>query len=225
MLRDRRAQLHRQAFGELAEQRAEPLAAERVDVALERAGEIHRRDLRRDSCRSRTARARTRPPAASRRDPSAAPACRNVGLAARGILDRAVRAHDRGEIILHLAFARVAPRDAQLLPRRRRIDVEPGARGASFATGLMSGMCSQCAPRSYGTPKVRGLGDAAPADAVARLEQREAPARRRDLARRRNSRRARADDRHVGLARGRDRAERRRGGKRRRARDESASID
>ena len=45
MLRDRHAQLHRQALGELGDQRAESLAAERIDVALERAGEVHRRDL------------------------------------------------------------------------------------------------------------------------------------------------------------------------------------
>ena len=41
-----------------------------------------------------------------------------------------------------------------LLPARRRIDLEAG-RGASLArSGLMSGLWSQCAPRSNGTPKV-----------------------------------------------------------------------
>ena len=83
-------------------------------------------------------------------------------------------------------------------------------RAASLATGLMSGMWIQCAPRSNGTPKRRGVGDAAPADAVARLDQREARARRREPARRGDPGRAGADDRHVDLGRWRrGRAERR----------------
>ena len=52
----------------------------------------------------------------------------DVGPAARGFGDRAIGAHERGEIILELAFARVAPADAHALAGRRRIDVEPGAR-------------------------------------------------------------------------------------------------
>ena len=109
---------------ELRQQRAEALAAERVDVALDRAREIHRRDL------VEILAAAERPEHELDRRPPVAEILRqrllqlDVGLAARGILDRAVRAHECGEKILQLAFARVAPADAQLLARRRRIDVE-----------------------------------------------------------------------------------------------------
>ena len=56
------------------------------------------------------------------------------------------------------------------------------------------------------------VGDATAAGMIARLDQREPPPGRRDLSRRSNAGRARADDRDVGFARARDRAERRRGG-------------
>ena len=74
---------------------------------------------------------------------------------------------------------------------------------ASFATGLMSGMWIQCAPRSYGTPNVRGVGDAAPADRCGGLDQREAPAGRREPPRRRDAGGAGADDHDVDIV-GRD---------------------
>ena len=69
------------------------------------------------------------------------------------------------------------------------------------------------------------IGDAAPADTIARLDQREAAARGRDLSRRRDARRARADDRHIGFARGRGRAERRRRAKGGCAREEISPTD
>ena len=149
----------------------------------------------------------------------------DVALAARRILDRAVRAHDRGEIVLHLAFARVAPADAQLLPRRRRIDVEPGAARRELRHRIDVRHVQPVRAAIVRHAEGAGVGDAAPADAVARLDQREAPARRRDLARRSNARRAGADDRDVDLARGRHRAERRRGGERRRAGEKDAPIE
>ena len=52
---------------------------------------------------------------------------RHIGLA-RDVGDGARGAHLGGEKILELAFARIAPADAHLLARRRRIDVDAAAR-------------------------------------------------------------------------------------------------
>ena len=220
----RDAELHRQIGGEPREQRAVSLPAIRVGVALERAREIHRRDF------IEALAAGERPEHEFDRGPPVAQILRqrlhagDIGLAARRLLDRAVRAHQRREIVLHLAFARVALSDAQLLPRRRRIDVEPGARREPrhrIDVGNAHPVRAAIERHAEGAR----IGDAAPADAIARLDQREAPARGRDLSRRRNARRARADDRHIGFARGRGRAERRRGAKGGCAREKISPTD
>jgi len=52
----------------------------------------------------------------------------HVVLAAPGLVDGAIAAHEVRQEILHLPFPRVAPGDAQPLAGRRRIDVEPGLR-------------------------------------------------------------------------------------------------
>jgi hypothetical protein len=122
----RHVDLHRHV-GKLGQQRAEPLAAERIDVAFERARKIHRRNI--FEVLAATERAEhefdSGPPVAEifRQNLRAGHIC----FSARSILDRAVRLHDSGEIILHLAFARVALDHPQLLPRRRRVDLKAGA--------------------------------------------------------------------------------------------------
>ncbi len=111
----------------------------------------------------------------------------DIGLAARGILDGAVRAHDGGEIVLHLAFARVAPADAQLLSGRRRIEIEPGAhRELRHRIDVRHVHPMRAAIERHAEDAV--VGDAASADMVARLDQREAPPGRRELSRRSNAR-------------------------------------
>ncbi len=118
--------LDRQTFRKLHQQRAEALPAESVDVALGRFREIHRRDL------AQILAAAERPEKEFDRRLQVAKILRqrlqagHVDLAARGILDRAVAAHERGQKILELALARIAAADAQPLPRRGRIDIEPG---------------------------------------------------------------------------------------------------
>jgi hypothetical protein len=147
----------------------------------------------------------------------------HVGFSARGILDRAVRAHDGGEIILHFAFARVALADAQLLPRRRRIDLEAARREPRQRIDLRDMQPVRAA--IIRNAEGGGVGETAPADSVVRLEQDVTPTRGRHFARRSDAGRARADDRDVDLARGRDGAKRGPRGNRRRARDEIATIE
>jgi hypothetical protein len=60
---------------------------------------------------------------------------------------------------------------------------------------------------------------------IARLDQREAPTGSGYLSRRSDSCRTDANDRHIGVARGRDRAERRRCRKGGRARDETSPTN
>jgi hypothetical protein len=136
-----------------------------------------------------------------------------------------IGAHDCGEIVLHLAFARIAPRDAQLLARRRRIDIEPRDAGREPGQRIDVRHVQPVRATIVWHPEGGGIGEAAPADAVAGLEQDVAPPSRGDFARCINSGGARPDDRHIGLARGRDGAERRPGGDRCRARDKSAPIE
>ena len=108
---------------------------------------------RRDPCRSRAGRARTRSVGCqsprsfgSRRcAPAMSPLPRAASRDARGW-----RA-PRGQESLQLAFARIAPADAQRLPARRRIDVEPG-RG----------------PRAWPADCCRGCGSSARRDRTAR---------------------------------------------------------
>ena len=92
-------------------------------------------------------------------------------------------------------------------------------RGASLVNGLSAGTWIQCAPRSNGTPNVCGVGDAAAADMVGRLEQHVAPAGGGDAARGGDAGRTGADDDDVDRAR--RRGARRRDGRTRRKRGRS----
>ena len=164
--------------------------------------------------------------AASRRDPSAAPARSDMSLLPRAAsCDRAVGAHDRREIILDLAFARDCAGRCAALPRRRRIDVEAGAR-RELGQRIDVGQVHPVRAAIERHAEAARIGEAAPADAVARLDQREAPARGRDL-------RAAAMPAapapmivDVGLAReAGDRAERRRGREGGGACEKSAAVE
>ncbi len=142
----RRRKLDRDAFGERGEQRAEALPAERIGVAL---GAIWRNRRPRpapDPCRSRTGRARIRRSAASRRDRSAAPARRRHRPCARRRRWRALARTCSGQKILQLALARIAPADAHLLARRRRIDFEAAAR-RELGQRIEVGQCGSSARR------------------------------------------------------------------------------
>ncbi len=93
-----------------------------------------------------------------------------------------VGAHQTGEEILHLAFARIASADAHALAGRRRINVEPGL-GRKLGDRVEVGHVDP-----VGTPIIRHaerarIGDAAPADTARRLDQDKAPPRRGQTAR------------------------------------------
>src|SRR5205814_3957075 len=107
---------------------------------------------------------------------------RDVALAARGLVDSAVDPDDGGEKILKLAFARVAPPDAQLLSGRRRIDLEPGA-GRKLRDRIDVGHMQPMGAAIVRHPEGARVGEAAPADPIARLDQREAPPGCRNAAR------------------------------------------
>ncbi len=196
-------ELDRNAFGELGEQRAIALAAERGSVAVARAAEIHGRNLA-EILRAVVGAERELdggPPIA---EVARQRACAiDVALAAHRIRDRAIGAHRCGEIILKLAFARVAPADADALAGRRRIDLEPGPRrepGQRIAVRIVDEMRAAV----EGNAEALRFREAAPADPVRRLDQREASPGGRQPARRRDPRRAGADDDAIHLARARD---------------------
>ena len=125
--RHRRGELHRQAVGELGEQRAEALPAERVGVALDRRGRNRRpRPPLRSLPQANGPEHEFDRSPASRRGPWAAPASQETSALPRAASAMARWRAPGREKILQLAFARVAPADAHALPGRRRIDVEPG---------------------------------------------------------------------------------------------------
>ena len=121
----------------LRQQRAESLPAERVVVAIDRAGEIDGRDFVQVLAAGERSQHEF-----DRLLPFAEVLGQrlvgwNVGLAARRGRDGVVGAHEAREEILEFALARIAPADAHALAGRRRIDVQPvGA--PSLASGLMS---------------------------------------------------------------------------------------
>ena len=78
----------------------------------------------------------------------------HIGLAARGVVDGAVGAHQGGEKFLGFAGARVAAADADFLARAAPVTMSSPALRASLIIGLVSGLCIQRAPRSNGTSKV-----------------------------------------------------------------------
>ena len=177
-------------------------------------------EMSRDPCRCCRGRARTPRSPASRRDRAAARrSAIDVGLAAHRVADRAIGAHDRRQIILKLALARVAPADADALAGRRRIDVEAGARrelGQRIAVRRVNPVRAAVERHA----EAARIGETAPADAAGRLDQGETTSSRRQPPRRGDPGRARADDDHVdvgGTGRRRALPERRPGRERRAA--------
>ena len=189
--RHRRRQAAPAALGELCQQRAEALPAEGVDIALARAREIHHRQF------AEVLAAAERPEEELDRRLPVAEILRHrlragdVGLAARGILDRAVRAHQHGERI-----PRARPRahcggrsasSGRAAPDRCSSPV----RGASLATRIEVRRVQPVRAEIERHAEGRGVGDAAAADAVGRLEQHRRACRRLDAVARRRCRRRR----------------------------------
>ena len=173
----------------LRQQRAETLAAKRIDVALGGFREVIGRDFAQFLAATVGAEHEfdRRPPIAQVLGQSIVAI--DVGLAARGLSDRAVASAPASRDIPPARLrARCAGRRAaagRSAPDRFR---DPISARASLS-GLSSGMWIQCAPRSYGTPKILGVGDAAPADPIGGLDQRKAAGRRRRCGARRRCRR------------------------------------
>ncbi len=166
---DRVRELHRQPLREIGDQRAKALPAELIDVALGGLCEIGSRDVREvlgAAERAEHELDRRLPVGEVLRQGCLAG---NVGAAAAGLEDGAVRAHHGGEVVLHLDFAGVAAADAELLGRRRRIDVEPGARDER-RDRIEFGRVDPVGTAVIGHAERRRVGEAAAADAVGRLE-------------------------------------------------------
>ena len=163
--RHRHIELHGNAFGELGEQRAVALAAERGNVAIASPTQIHHGNL------VEILRAVVRPQSKFHRRPPFAEIARqsagavDVAPAARRVRDRAIGPHRGGQIILKLAFARVAPADPDTLRGRRRIDVKAGA-GGEPGQRIAVRVVNQMRAAVERHAKAFGVRDAAPANAV-----------------------------------------------------------
>ena len=181
----RRRQFDRDPLGERGEQRAESLPAERVDIALGGSRRSRRPRPAPGPCRSRTGRARIR--SVGRQSPrSFGSACaqETSALRAASAMARLARTCS-GQKILKLAFARVAPADAHLLARRRRIDFD-AARGAELRHRIEIGHVDPVRAAVVRHAEGARIGDAAAADMVGRFDAaRTAGRRRRSGARRR----------------------------------------
>jgi len=137
---------------------------------------------------------------------------RHVGLARR-VVDGAGGAHLGGEEIFQLAFARIAPADADFLARRRRIDLDAAAR-RQLGQRIEVGRVDPMGTAVIGYTKRLGVGDTAAADMIGRLDQHIAPPGGGDAPRRGDAGGAGADDNDV--SRGRRRLRRGRDGRTRR---------
>jgi hypothetical protein len=90
----------------------------------------------------------------------------HIGLAARGVVDGAVGAHQGGEKFLGFAGPRVAAADPDFLARRRRRDIEPGAaRQLDHRVGV--GIVHPARAAIERHLECRGVGEAAAADLAA----------------------------------------------------------
>src|SRR5262249_42929257 len=118
-------ELDRKPGSELGQQRAKALTAEGIDVALRRAGEIDGRNLGQILAAAERAKKELDAGAPLAEVLRQRLRAGHVALARR-LENRGIGAHEHGEIVLHLAFAREAPPDAHALAWRRRIDIEPG---------------------------------------------------------------------------------------------------
>src|SRR5262249_47766093 len=102
---------------------------------------------------------------------------------ARRLENRGIGAHEHGEIVLHLAFAREAPPDAHALAWRRRIDIEPGL-GHELCDRIDVRHVDPVGAAIIRHPECLGVGDASTAHFRGRLDDRDPPAapRRRPAA-------------------------------------------
>ena len=147
-----------------------------------------------------------------------------IGLAARGFRNGAVRAHQGGEKNLRLALARIAPADAQRLPARRRIDLDAGPlRELRQRIGVahMDPMRAAVIGHAEGA----GVGDATPADAVHRLDERHPAPGGGEPPRGRDAGGARPDDDDIDRPRGGDGAQSRAGPKRGRGGEKRSAAE
>src|SRR5262249_55764512 len=110
-----------------------------------------------------------------------------------------IGAHEHGEIVLHLAFAREAPPDAHALAWRRRIDIEPGL-GHELCDRIDVRHVDPVGAAIIRHPECLGVGDASTAHFRGRLDDRDPPAGRDQASRRRNAGGAGADDDRIGVA-------------------------
>ena len=134
----------------------------------------------------------------------------HIHLAARGVLDGAIAAHERGEEILELALARITAADPQPLPARRGIDIEPGAE-REFRDRIDVRHVDPVRAEIDGHAETARIGEAAAAGAVGGFQHDRALAGRHDAAGGGDAGRAGADDRDVDIGRA-GLAERGRGG-------------
>jgi len=179
-------ELDRRPKGELGHQRAEPLPAERGDLAFGRFGEIHRRDV---------AQGLAAPEISEHEFHRRAPVAeivgqrlgaRNVDLAAGRIGNAAIAAQEIGEEIFRFAFARIAKPDPQPLARRHRIDVEPDF-DRELRQRIEIGHVDPTRPALIRNAEGSRVGEAAAAPALTRFQDHEPASGRGDAARGRNA--------------------------------------
>src|SRR5204863_2245515 len=153
---------------ELCQESPEPLTAECTVVALSRAGKIRGRHLRELFAAAIRAQHKF-----DGRAPFAEILGQRLGASdvalARGIGNGGIGSHEAREKILHLSFAGVATSDAHSLPRRRRVDLDPGLRG-ELRQGIDVGRIDPVCAAIVGYAEYFGVGDAAPADVLGGLE-------------------------------------------------------
>ena len=120
----------------------------------------------------------------------------HIRFAASGFGDGAIGAHDAAEEILHLALARVAPRDAKFLAGRRGINFEAASRRKlrhRIDVGSVQPMCAEI----VGQAECSHVGDTAPAHAGSGFEQNDALPGCREAARGGNPGCSRADNHDI----------------------------
>jgi hypothetical protein len=201
---DRIGKLDRDAAGELGQERAESLAAQEVAVALGGMREIDRRDLGQILGAAERAQHELDHGAPAAEVLGQRLRAGKIGLARR-IRDGGGGAHDSAQIVLHLAFARVAPPDAHALARWRRIDVEPGL-GPELRHRIDLRHMDPVGPAIKRNAEHGRVGDAAAADRRGGFEECKAPADSRKAPRRRNAGRPGPHNDHIDAAGARSRS-------------------
>ena len=178
------------------DQRAVALPAKSIVVALRHPRKIHRRNRRKILAAGEWSKHELdrRPPVTKIGRQSTRR--RTVRSAPTSIDDGATGAHHGGDKALQLGIARIARTDANRLAARSGIDVE---------RRRLSRACQKIAVRPMnpvraeikGHAKNGGIGDAAPTEPIARLQQDEAAVGGSDAPRRSNTGRTGSDNRHI----------------------------